>query len=135
MNLIWRTILHFLFASRAPISSPFEVVTSAFRVLPTDLDVNGHMNNGRYLSISDLGRFDMLSRGGLWRELMRRGWYPVIASSTISYRKSLNPWHSSAAAHGAGMGVELGIGRRSAFDEVAGTERVGLSFRFGGQRS
>jgi acyl-CoA thioesterase FadM len=92
VNLIWRTILHFFFASRAPISSPFDVVSSAFRVLPTDLDVNGHMNNGRYLSISDLGRFDLLSRGGMWRELMRRGWYPVIASSTISYRKSLNPW-------------------------------------------
>jgi len=74
------------------VSGPFEIVTSTFRVLPTDLDVNGHMNNGRYLSISDLARFDMLSRGGVWRELMRRGWYPVITSSTITYRKPLNPW-------------------------------------------
>ena len=30
------------------------------RVLPTDLDVLGHMNNGVYLSIFDLGRFDLL---------------------------------------------------------------------------
>lgn len=50
------------------------------------------MNNGRYLSISDLGRFDLLRRSGLWPELRKRGWYPVVASSTITYRKSLEPW-------------------------------------------
>ena len=68
------------------------MVSTPFRVLPTDLDVYGHMNNGRYLSISDLGRFDLLRRSGLWPELRTRGWYPVVASSTITYRKSLAPW-------------------------------------------
>jgi acyl-CoA thioesterase FadM len=92
VNLLWRTILHFLFSDRRPVSSPFDVVTSRFRVLPTDLDVYGHMNNGRYLSISDIGRFDLLRRGGLWKQLRRRRWYPVVASSTISYRRSLQPW-------------------------------------------
>lgn len=67
-------------------------MSTRFRVLPTDLDVYGHMNNGRYLSISDLGRFDLLRRTGLWPELRKRGWYPVVASSTITYRKSLAPW-------------------------------------------
>ncbi len=61
-------------------------------MLPTDLDAYGHMNNGRYLSISDLGRFDLLRRSGLWPEMRKRGWYPVVASSTITYRKSLEPW-------------------------------------------
>ena len=94
VNLLWRTILHYLFSDRRPVGSPFDVVRSRFRVLPTDLDVYGHMNNGRYLSISDIGRFDLLRRGGLWREMRRHGWYPVVASSTISYRKSLQPWQS-----------------------------------------
>lgn len=91
MNLLWRTILHFLAPIR-PVAGTSEVVTSRFRVLPTDLDVNGHMNNGRYLSISDIGRFELLRAAGLWRPMRRRGWYPVVASSTISYRKSLKPW-------------------------------------------
>lgn len=73
-------------------STPLDVVSTPFRVLPTDLDVYGHMNNGRYLSISDLGRFDLLRRSGLWPEMRQRGWYPVVASSTITYRKSLGPW-------------------------------------------
>lgn len=62
------------------------------RVLPTDLDVLLHMNNGVYLSIFDLGRFDLLIRNGLWDEFGRRGWYPVVSSETITFRKSLNPW-------------------------------------------
>ena len=91
MNLLWRTILHFLRPVRS-VSGPFEVVVSRFRVLPTDLDVNGHMNNGRYLSISDVGRFELLRAAGIWRPMRRRGWYPVVASSTITFRKSLRPW-------------------------------------------
>lgn len=91
VNLWWRTLLNFLTPVRVDVE-PFEVVSTRFRVLPTDLDVYGHMNNGRYLSISDIGRFDLLKRSGLWRVLSKRGWYPVVASSTISYRKSLEPW-------------------------------------------
>lgn len=91
MNLWWRTLLQFLKRVHAD-ASPLDVVSTTFRVLPTDLDVYGHMNNGRYLSISDLGRWDLLRRTGLWPELRKRGWYPVVASSTITYRRSLDPW-------------------------------------------
>lgn len=91
MNLWWRTLWHFILPMRVD-SDPQDMVSSTFRVLPTDLDVYGHMNNGRYLSISDVARFDLLRRSGLWTELRQRGWYPVVASSTITYRKSLTPW-------------------------------------------
>ncbi len=91
VNLWWRTLLRFLLPARVD-SGPLDVVSTAFRVLPTDLDVYGHMNNGRYLTISDLGRFDLMRRTGLWPRLSKRGWYPVVASSTITYRKSLAPW-------------------------------------------
>ena len=91
MNLWWRTLLHALVPTRVD-AGPLDVVTSAFRVLPTDLDSYGHMNNGRYLSISDVARFDLLRRTGLWPTMRKRGWYPVVASSTITYRKSLTPW-------------------------------------------
>ncbi|MBX3067127.1 MAG: acyl-CoA thioesterase [Cryobacterium sp.] len=73
-------------------NDPTEVYSTRLRVLPTDLDVNGHMNNGRYLSISDIGRLELLKAAGLWKAMRKRGWYPVVASSTISFRKSLKPW-------------------------------------------
>ena len=65
-----------------------------FRVLPNDLDLQNHMNNGVYLSIMDLGRMDLMVRSGVWRELSARGYYPVVVSSTITYRRSLDPWQS-----------------------------------------
>lgn len=63
-----------------------------FRVLPTDLDVLGHMNNGVYLSIMDLGRMDLMQRSGVLPRLTKAGFYPVMADETISFRRSLRPW-------------------------------------------
>lgn len=62
------------------------------RTLPTDIDLLGHMNNGRYASLFDLGRFDLLIRTGMWDVFQQKGWYGVVASSTITFRKSLNLW-------------------------------------------
>lgn len=60
-------------------------------MLPTDLDANLHMNNGRYLSIMDLGRLDLTVRNGLLRATLGRGWRPVVGSIVIRYRRSLDP--------------------------------------------
>ena len=60
-----------------------------FRVHPLDLDVLRHMNNGTYLTLGDLGRVDLMNRSGVLRETKRRGWYPVVASQTITYRRAL----------------------------------------------
>jgi acyl-CoA thioesterase FadM len=61
----------------------------AFRVLPTDLDLNGHMNNGRYLTLMDLGRLDHVLRSGLWRPIWQNGWAPMLGSAVIRYRREL----------------------------------------------
>lgn len=61
------------------------------RVLPNDIDVLRHMNNGVYLSVMDLGRLDLLTRTGMLRGMTARGFYPVVASETISFRRSLQP--------------------------------------------
>ncbi|MGO1542987.1 MAG: acyl-CoA thioesterase [Gulosibacter sp.] len=61
-----------------------------YRVLPTDVDLLMHMNNGRYLSYMDLGRVDLTERTGLSRALTSHGIHAVVASNTMSYRKSLN---------------------------------------------
>lgn len=64
------------------------------RVWPTDLDVLGHMNNGVYLSIMDLGRMDLMIREGFWAKLRAAKMYPVMVSETITFRRSLNPWET-----------------------------------------
>jgi YbgC/YbaW family acyl-CoA thioester hydrolase len=61
-----------------------------FRVWPNDLDTNGHMNNGRYLTLLDLGRLDLLLRTGAFKVVFRRKWYPVLGSCQIRFRKPLN---------------------------------------------
>ena len=91
MNLILRLIWVLLTARfRGPLRLLDE---SRLRllVLPTDLDTNLHMNNGRYLSIMDLGRMDYVMRVGLLRIVIRNRWMPLVGSATIRYRRSLQP--------------------------------------------
>ncbi|KRF33877.1 thioesterase family protein [Yonghaparkia sp. Soil809] len=90
--MIVRLLLLSIRSRFGPRLAPTDVARTAFRVLPTDLDVLNHMNNGVYLSIMDLGRIDLMARSGVWPELRRRGYYPVVVSSTITYRRSLEPW-------------------------------------------
>lgn len=53
------------------------------------MDVLLHMNNGKYLSIMDLGRIDMTLRSGFYQKFSKKGWYPVIAEQTIQYLRSI----------------------------------------------
>lgn len=91
MNLYLRLLLLRLRILRGRRSrlGVWDTARTPFRVVPTDLDLLGHMNNGRYLTILDLGRMDLMLRSGFWGKITSRGWYPVVAGQTISYRKSL----------------------------------------------
>lgn len=60
------------------------------RVLPNNIDINLHMNNGRYLTICDLTRVDLFIRTGLVKAMRRNNWMPVVAEHTMTYKKSLN---------------------------------------------
>lgn len=93
MHMLFRTLLHLLFLSRRkPDLGYRDVARTRFITLPTDLDINRHMNNGVYFSIMDVARFDMLVRNGVWKMMLDKGWYPVVASETITFRKSLGLW-------------------------------------------
>lgn len=61
-------------------------------VLPNDLDLNGHMNNGRYLTIMDLGRMDFVLRIGLAGYVFRNKYIPVLSSVQMRYRIPLLPF-------------------------------------------
>ncbi|HJE51329.1 MAG TPA: thioesterase family protein [Tessaracoccus flavescens] len=92
MNLYLRLLLLRVYVLFRPKMSPWETARTPFRVMPTDLDVLRHMNNGRYLTLMDLGRLDLMLRSGMWGKFTKAGWFPVVAGQTISYRRSLNPW-------------------------------------------
>lgn len=96
MNLIFRYFIHILhacFRVRLDIADESRV---ALRVLPTDLDFNGHMNNGRFLSLMDIGRLDLVVRCGLAKACLRRGWRPMVAAITIRFRKGLGAFQKIA---------------------------------------
>ena len=93
MHMMFRTLLHYFFhGRRGPRLGFGDVSRSSFRVMPTDLDLLRHVNNGVYLSIMDVARFDMLQRNGVMAIFSARGWYPVVVAETISFRKSLQLW-------------------------------------------
>lgn len=96
VNVIWRTLLVMIQARRRRRRQGRLAPTGVGRIrlttLPTDIDILRHMNNGRYLSLFDLGRWDLMVRTDLSEIMQQRGWYPVVASETITFRKSLNLW-------------------------------------------
>lgn len=92
MNLIVRFAMVLFGALRRSRLGLLEASTIALRVWPTDLDVQMHMNNGRYLSLMDLGRIDLLVRSGFFREARRRGWFPLVGAAAIEYRRPLKPF-------------------------------------------
>ncbi|GAB3254686.1 acyl-CoA thioesterase [Arthrobacter pigmenti] len=89
MHLFFRTLLQLLLARRRSKLSIWGVSSLPLRVLPTDIDIAMHINNGMYLSLMDLGRFDLMVRSGIWDQMRRNGWSPVVGGETISFRKSL----------------------------------------------
>jgi len=92
VHLWFRTLLVLWRARRRSKLAPTEVGRLALTVLPTDIDVLGHINNGVYLSLMDLGRYDWTVRTGMWDVFRAQGVYPVVVHQTISYRRSLDLW-------------------------------------------
>jgi acyl-CoA thioesterase FadM len=92
LSHLLRTIAVFWKSWRAPPIGVLDESCVRFRVMPGDLDVNVHLNNGRYLALMDLGRFDLLIRGGLFRPAFRQRWRPLLGSAMVRFRRSLQPF-------------------------------------------
>lgn len=95
VNVIWRTLFVMWRARwrlRRAQLAPGDVGRIRVTTLPTDIDVLRHMNNGRYLSLFDLGRWDLLGRTGMTDAMKRNGWYAVVSAETVTFRRSLQLW-------------------------------------------
>ena len=93
MNLWLRLIAYILTARFRPaLTLPADASTLDCRVWPGDLDPSLHMNNGRYLTLMDLGRLDIMVGSGLWRAVLSNGWTPIASTIAIRYRRELRLW-------------------------------------------
>lgn len=91
MSLIFRMLYVYILSIFRERLTPENLVSVLrLRVLPNDLDINFHMNNGRYLTICDLNRVDLFIRSGLMKAMFKRNWVPVIAEHTMTYKKPLS---------------------------------------------
>jgi acyl-CoA thioesterase FadM len=59
------------------------------RVLPTDIDINLHMNNARYLSVMDYARMHLLARTRLLEPILHARWRAMVGAIWVTYRRSL----------------------------------------------
>jgi len=92
MNLLLRLILTLLLSPRRSRLRVLDTCVTPFRVWPNDLDVLRHMTNGRYFTILDLARVDLMVRSGMWPQLRKQGWYPVVTLETMRFHRSLELW-------------------------------------------
>ena len=86
LRLIWVVIAAL---SGRRIRLPQDPSRLMFRVWFHDLDPFRHMNNGRYLTIMDLGRTDLMVRSGLARAAMRHKWTPIASAVLIRFRREM----------------------------------------------
>jgi acyl-CoA thioesterase FadM len=93
MVLVFRFILVMLLSRFRPRIHPLGVSTLRFTVLPTDCDLNMHLNAGRFISFMDVSRVELLGRLRLFRKVIGMGWRPVVGGMRIRYRRSILPFH------------------------------------------
>ena len=89
MYPLFRLIVIALKARRAPAIEPKAVSEISFYCRPWDIDVFFEMNNGRALTLYDLGRFDLSIRSGFSKALAKNRWGLAVAGSTTQYRKRI----------------------------------------------
>ena len=89
MHVLLRFLLLLATSRRRPKLGLFDVGSMDMRAMLTDIDIAGHINNGMYFSLFDLGRFDLMLRSGVFATMRRNKWTPVVQAETITFRKSV----------------------------------------------
>ncbi|WP_341367394.1 acyl-CoA thioesterase [Yoonia sp. BS5-3] len=92
MYPIVRVIKELLKARRMPPLGPLDTHVSEHRCWPQDIDIYLEMNNGRILTILDLGRTGLARRAGLLRALSKNRWGLTMAGCSVRYRKRIRPF-------------------------------------------
>lgn len=83
LRTAWQLWLH----RKAPKMGLCDRHVSHHICLPVDIDPWMELNNGRTLTLFDMGRMTAGLRMGLPGELKRRGWGMAVAGASVRYRK------------------------------------------------
>jgi acyl-CoA thioesterase FadM len=59
------------------------------RVWPNDLDFNAHVNNGRYLTLADMGRVHWFLRTGVLATARKHNAFPIVGDAMAKFRRDL----------------------------------------------
>jgi acyl-CoA thioesterase FadM len=59
------------------------------RAWPNDLDFNFHVNNGRYLTLADIGRMHWFVRTGMLKIARQQKAFPVVGDAIAKFRRDL----------------------------------------------
>ena len=92
MKLYLRLLLILLKSSFKTKTRPLDKVVTHWRVLPTDLDLLGHMNNGRYPMMMDLARVDFIIRLGMMKKLIQNRWLVPVGNTQLDFKTALEPF-------------------------------------------
>lgn len=89
MNLYLRLLWLWLTAG-GPLSEPRLAPSRLnMRAWLNDIDLFGHVNNGRYLTLMDLGRLHLVMCSGLLPVMRERGWHAAAAAVEIRFKRPL----------------------------------------------
>lgn len=92
MYPIIRTLWMLAVTSEENTIRPDEPVEYPLICWPWDVDPFMEMNNGRQMTMFDIGRFQYGKRGGLLRCLRENKWGLAVAGSSVQYRKRILPF-------------------------------------------
>jgi len=82
-----RVGLELLRARRMAPLAPGETHVSRTRCWPWDIDPFMELNNGRTLTLMDIGRMSLVLRSGLVAVLRREGWRMTMAGGAVRWRR------------------------------------------------
>lgn len=64
------------------------------RVWPNDLDMNFHVNNGRYLALADIGRLHWFVRTGALGVARQKKAFPLVGDAIAKFRRDLKAFQT-----------------------------------------
>lgn len=75
-----------------PRSAPLATTRVRLHVWPNDLDFNMHVNNGRYLTLADIGRIHWFMSTGVLQLTRQERAIPIVGDAIAKFRRELRLW-------------------------------------------
>lgn len=92
MYPIRRQIIEALRCRKLPALAPGDVHVNHMRAWPWDIDPFGDLNNGRIITLMDVGRIGLAQRMGLIAAMRTNKWGLAMAGSAPQYRRRVTMW-------------------------------------------